>query len=224
MREWSSYGLSDFLLFSPRVYYRLIESYNRDVWPAQIVAMIAGIAASWLVLRRGGPRHGQLVAVILAAAWLWTGWAFQLQRYATINWAARWFALAFGVEALLLIWSAVARSLRFDTTGLIRGMGLAVVVLVLFGMPMLAPLAGRSWAGIEVFGVHADPTAVLTLGILLASARVHWPLMVIPLAWCGVSGATSVAMDSLAGAVLLAGGALILIAAVWKTYQPSVST
>lgn len=220
MSEWWSYGLSDFLLFSPRTYYRLIESYNRDVWPAHIVAIVAGVVALALVLRRGGPWQGKLVATILATAWLWVGWAFHLQRYATINWAAKWFALGFAVEALLLIWIGVARgSLRFDsTTPLIRCTGLLVTVFGLFVFPMMAPLSGRSSAAIELFGIHPDPTAIVTLGILLlASGRVHWPLLVIPVVWCGVSGATSVAMGVPDAAVSPAIAGVVVAIAVWKT-------
>ena len=42
-----------------------------------------------------------------------------------------------------------------------------------------------------------DPTAIATLGILLISTdRVAWGLMVIPIAWCMVGGATLWAMES----------------------------
>jgi hypothetical protein len=36
MPEWWTYTLSDFLLFSPRAYYRLIERHNAAVWPWQL--------------------------------------------------------------------------------------------------------------------------------------------------------------------------------------------
>ena len=49
----------------------------------------------------------------------------------------------------------------------------------------------------EPFGVAPDPTAVATLGILLLSTdRVAWELMVIPIAWCMVGGATLWAIAS----------------------------
>ena len=44
MSEWWTYTLSDFLLFSPRTYYRLFEIYNAAIWPAQIVALGLGLA------------------------------------------------------------------------------------------------------------------------------------------------------------------------------------
>ena len=33
MSEWWTYTLSDFLLFSPRTYYRLFELHHRALWP-----------------------------------------------------------------------------------------------------------------------------------------------------------------------------------------------
>jgi len=108
MSEWWTYGLRDLLLFSPRTYYRLFELYNLDWWPLQIPALALG-AALLLLWRRGGDRAGRAIAAILALCWLWVAWAFHWQRYASINWAASYFALAFAFEALLLLWAGVVR-------------------------------------------------------------------------------------------------------------------
>ena len=43
MAEWLTYSLTDFLLFSPQIYFRLFELYNRAVWPAQIPAVGLGV-------------------------------------------------------------------------------------------------------------------------------------------------------------------------------------
>ena len=108
MSEWWTYAPSDFLLFSPRTYFRLFELYNREIWPAQVASIGIGFAMLAL-LRRREIQPGRVVAAILAAGWLWVAWAFHLQRYATINWAATYFALAFAVEALLLTWTGIIR-------------------------------------------------------------------------------------------------------------------
>ena len=44
MSEWWTYTLSDFLLFSPRTYYRLLELYNLATWPAQFAGGAIGLA------------------------------------------------------------------------------------------------------------------------------------------------------------------------------------
>jgi hypothetical protein len=103
MSEWWTYSLSDFLLFSPRTYYRLFELYNLAIWPAQLLALALGVLI--LALLRPGPVwKGRVVAAVLATCWLWVAWAYFLERYETINWAASYFAAAFAVEAALLIW------------------------------------------------------------------------------------------------------------------------
>ena len=101
MPEWWTYGLGDFLLFSPRTYYRLIERYNAASWPLHLVGAAAGL--SLLALhRRITPLWTRVVCAVLAAAWGWVGWAFLWRRYATINWAAEYFAWGFAAEAVLL--------------------------------------------------------------------------------------------------------------------------
>ena len=73
MSEWWTYSLSDFLLFSPRTYYRLFELYNLAVWPWHVLAIVLGLAVLVLWLRRGA-WQGRTVAVLLAACWLFVAW------------------------------------------------------------------------------------------------------------------------------------------------------
>lgn len=75
MSEWWTYRLSDFLMFSPGTYWRLIELYNRDIWPAQLLAFAAGAGALWLAAVRRTATDRWLW-VLLASAWLWVAWAF----------------------------------------------------------------------------------------------------------------------------------------------------
>lgn len=197
MADWLSYTPSDFLLFSARTYYRLFELYNRAIWPAQILALLLGLVILWW-LHRGSPGPG-VVTGILAAGWLWTAWAYLLEHYATINWAARYFAIGFVIEALLLIWTGIVRSrLSFrpyrDWTSR-TGMGLVGFALAV--QPLIGPLVGRDWTQAEIFGVTPDPIVLATLGILLTvDKRPPWGLMIIPLIWCALSGATLWTMSS----------------------------
>lgn len=50
MFEWWTYTLSDFLMFSPQVYYRLFELYNRALWPTQLLTVGAGVAILYLLI------------------------------------------------------------------------------------------------------------------------------------------------------------------------------
>jgi hypothetical protein len=224
--EWWTYTLEDFLLFSPATYWRLFELHNLELWPAQVPALAAG-ATIFALVRAPAVQPGRVAAALLAACWLWVAWAFHLQRYATINWAAGWFALAFAVQALLLVWAGVVRGrLAFDGPDTrARRAGVALLAFALIGLPLAAPLSGRPWAQAELFGIAPDPTAIATLGVLLAAAgRAPWGLMVLPLAWCVVSGATLYAMRSW-GATVCAGAMLVALLAAWsKRTRTSRST
>jgi hypothetical protein len=63
--------------------------------------------------------------------------------------------------------------------------------------PLIGPLVGRDWKQAEIFGVAPDPTVLATLGILLTVGKwPRWGIMIIPLIWCALSGATLWTMGS----------------------------
>lgn len=198
MPEWWTYSLGDLLLFSPQTYYRLFELYNLEWWPLQIVALALGLVMLGL-WRRGGSGAGRAIAVILAAAWLWVGWAFHGQRYASINLTAEYFAWGFALQALMVLWLGGVRG-RFalaSATRMQQSLGLGLFGFALLVFPLIGLLQGRGWTQAEVFGMAPDPTALATLGMLLCvGARPLWLLLPIPVLWCLISGATLWTMGS----------------------------
>ena len=186
MSEWWTYSLSDFLMFSSRSYYRLIESYNAAIWPAHLLALVAGVIVIGAIARPR--RHMQRVAtLVLAAAWGWVAWAYHLERYAEINTAAPYFAAAFAVQALLLCWLAYRPA---NAAPAPQRVALGLTGLTIFAYPLLALARdGGGWTQAEVFGIAPDPTVIATLGVLLAwrAPAIFW---LIPVLWCLVSGAT----------------------------------
>jgi hypothetical protein len=219
MSEWWTYDLTDFLLFSPRTYYRLFELYNEAIWPAHIAAAALAIALV-LSLRRN---DGRATAAILATVWLWTSIAFHLERYATINWAATYFAAAFALQALLLAWTGVVRGrLDLQASRNIPGrIGLVLVAVALIVQPLVGLLFGRPWTQAEIFGIAPDPTAVAILGVLLCAKRVHWHLFAIPALWCVFTGLTLFAMDAPDAWISPLAALLALLATLWKSVRPT---
>ena len=198
MQDWWSYTLSDFLLFSPRAYYRMIERHNQAVWPAQLLTTALGVSI-FVALRKPSPRQSRIIAGALALVWIWVAWAFLLQRYATINWAITYVVPLFLLEALLLIWwGVIGGRLTFavDAQASAR-LGAALFALAILLYPALAVITGRSLNQAEVFGVAPDPTAVGTIGLLLlTNTRLRWGLLPVPLLWCGIAAATLWAMNA----------------------------
>ncbi|MBA4098676.1 MAG: hypothetical protein C0484_18170 [Rhodospirillum sp.] len=193
MLDWS-YRLSDFLLFSPRVYWRMFELHTQALWPLPLAILAVGAAMLALAILRP-QQSGRLTAILLAVLWAWVGWSFVWERYATINWTAAYIAPLFAIEALLfLILGGAFNRLSFESRHG-RGRGGILLVALALGYPLLAPLFGRPWHGAEVFGIAPDPTAIATLGFLLmARGRSTLLLYPIPLLWCFASGLTLWAM------------------------------
>jgi hypothetical protein len=196
MSEFLTYGPSDFLLFSPRVYYRQFELHNQALWPAQIIALGLGVTLFFLVLRPS-PVRSRVVAAILGLLWVWVGWVFVWQRYTTINWVAAYATPLFMLQGALLLAAAATRNgldIEKEWRSL-RGFALALLLFTLFFYPLLAPLWGRSWQAAEIFGIAPDPTALATLAVVaLSRSRIRWPLMIVSALWCAITGATLWAM------------------------------
>ncbi len=184
MSEWWTYRLDDFLMFSPATYWRVVEQYHRSVWPGQILGVAVGLLLVGLTLsRRTLAWRGQ--AFVLAAIWAWIAWAFYLQRYAAIHWAAGYFALAFSVQAgLLLALAFMPAGDSVPANGKVRTVGWVLVAAGLVVVPLLGSGLGRPWSHVEIFGVSPRATALTTLGLILARRQTHallrWSLLIVP--------------------------------------------
>ena len=222
MSVWLGYTLGDFLLFTPHTYYRLFALYNRAVWPLHLLALALGLALLVLLFRGGASRdvwRGRAVALILAACLLWVAWGYLYERYDTINWAARYCALAFAVQAVLLIASGVVLNRLAPGADPVNRAGAALVAFALFVQPLLAPLTGRPWLQMEFFALAPDPTVAATIGALIALRRAHAPLLVIPLLWCALTGATLWAMAAPDALLMPTIAVLGLALTVWKALR-----
>ena len=198
MPEWWTYRLSDLLLFSPRTYYRMFELYHRQICPIQIVA-IASVAASLMLMRRDTLWARRTIVGLVAGWWLLVGIAFHLSRYSTINWAAKYFAALFVIQAVLLVWQGIVRDrLRITPPGDTAGrMALGLLAAAVVLQPIAGRMTARTWSQVELVGVTPDPTAIATLALLaLVVPRVSRSLLVIPALWCAIGAATLWALGS----------------------------
>ncbi|WP_119301540.1 DUF6064 family protein [Dongia deserti] len=195
MSEWWGYRLSDFLLFSPRAYWRLLELHNEALWPLPLLTLAAGLLAGGLALLR--PKAAsRVIPLLLAVLWAWVAWSFFWNRYATINWAAIYVAPIFALQAMLLFVLGGPRQVDPDGRGWWRAIVVTLLAVALL-YPLLAPLSGRPWSQAEIFGMAPDPTATGTLALLLLT-RARWCVLLfpIPVLWCLASGITLGAMDA----------------------------
>lgn len=194
MGAWATYTPGDLLMFSPETYFRLYELYNADLWPAQVLVLALTVKLVMLT-DRPSAAGSRWTGLLLALAWGVIAWFFFLERYADINLAAPWFAAGFFVQAALWAGAAVLGRPRYAwAEGALGRAGLALLGYAVVVHPLLGPLAGREWQGVELFGLAPDPTALGTLGLLLTARRSPWWLWPLPLAWCAVIGLTHLVM------------------------------
>lgn len=188
MSEWWTYRPSDFLMYSPRSWGRLLEGMHADLWPAQVAVFLLAATALTRAWRRPHETARQ-VCGLLGVAWAWIAWDFYWTRLAQISTGAPWMAAAAGLEVLLLAamgWQPSSAGPRRPW----RAAGLALATSALVAWPVVAPLRGLGWTQSELPGLTPDSTALFTIGLLLALPLRHraW-LLPVPVALL-VIGAT----------------------------------
>jgi hypothetical protein len=226
MNDWTSYQLQDFIPFTADVYFRLLERMGETFWPLHLLTLAMGAAALVLALHH----RTRLACLLPAPVLVFVAIAFFFQRYANLNWAGSYVGYAFIVQAVLLALIALT-GLGLNKTPLRTSppimIGVAVSLFGLIILPLLAPLTGGSWYQAEVFGIHADPTAITTLGLVIVLLRglALWAAAIIPMLWVSISGLTVHALDAF-GAMSLHASALFvvlaisLISLIWKSVAP----
>ncbi|MCA6115594.1 hypothetical protein J6524_11915 [Bradyrhizobium sp. WSM 1738] len=215
MSEWWTYRAEDFLLFSPRAYWRMFELHNAALWPLHVLTLAAGLIIMLLIARQS-KNLTRWVALVLAMLWIFVGWSFLWNRYSAINWAAVYIAPFFFIEGVLLAVAFLFDALAFDRRRPTDWIGYLILGFALLGQPLLAPLQGRGWAASEIFGITPDPTAIATLGVLLlARGRLLPWLLPIPVLWCLMSGVTLQTMGEPQAWVLFAALALAAVGWIW---------
>jgi hypothetical protein len=194
--DWRTYRLEDFIPFTSEIYFRLLERANETFWPLHLVTVALGLAALALAFR--GKRRIALLALV--PIWLNTAIVFHFNLYAEINVAAPWFGWAFLVQAGLLILIAASPGPRpqwLPPGAIRRTSGVALATFGVVAWPMIAMVRGAGWSQSGVVGLHPDPTAVATLGIILLAAtggRLALALA-LPMLWCLITTLTLVALD-----------------------------
>lgn len=195
MMDWTSYRLQDYVPFTEQVYFRLMERMGEAFWPLHLLMLALGGAALVLILK-ARPR---MALVLVVPAWLLVAVAFFLQRYAQLNWAGHYMGYAFGVQAVLLLLIALSgRGLNHPRGGQRTALAIGVVLGLfgLIGLPLITLPGDASWYQAQVFGIHPDPTALVSLGVVVLGLRgpARWFAAMVPVFWLGISGLTLLAL------------------------------
>ena len=172
--------------FGAEDFFAVFASYNEAVWPMQFVlnAAAAGLVALAL---RPRPWSGRTILALLGALWVWTGVAYHLLHFTTINPAARVFGGVFLLQGVLFWWEA-RRPADFRLRGDARGwLGAAIMVYALVAYPLAGLAFGHAYPDMPTFGAPC-PLVLFTFGLLLWSERaMRVRLLAIPLLWSAIA-------------------------------------
>ena len=210
--------LSDFLMFSPQNYLRLMANYNQAIWPWQIIMFLLG-ALNLFAITYDVKHKDQLINLSLFVCWVWVGIFFHHRYFSVINWAAQLFVLLFVLQALVfLIFGVLLNKIRYrlsldtDKAAITQSTGLAIFIFSLVFYPPLTAYIQGDWARASYFGVAADPTCTATLGLLLMSKfSGRWYDFILPFLWCLISVTMSWLMFSKEALIILFMALLSLI-------------
>ena len=196
------------LPFSVEQFFGVFASYNRAIWPAQIVALIIGGLAFALAFRRCR-RSDEIIAGVLAAMWAWTGLIYHLIFFAPINKMAYAFGALFAVQAVAFGYVGVIQGrMTFGrSNGPAAWIGSAFVLYAAAIYWLLGVATGHDPAELPAFGVTPCPVTIFTFGMLLLTIRpIPRLLPIIPILWSLIGGSAAILLRVPQDWVLLVSG------------------
>ena len=200
------------LPFTHDQFLALFVQYNKEVWPAQIVAYVLGLAMIVLLFVPSRGRN-RIIGFGLAAMWGWTGIVYHWHYFASINRAAELFAALFVLQAALFLFSGAIRGHeRYrPSRGAHAWAGWALVLYAAVLYPLIGLWGEHSLVEVPMFGITPCPVTIFTLGMLLLARPVYWWLFAIPFLWSLVGGSAAFLLGVPQDWVLLVSG----VAALW---------
>jgi Family of unknown function (DUF6064) len=185
------------LPFTVEQFFSVFVAYNAAIWPAQIIAYTLGliaVAALWW----GGVWRNLVVLGVLAVMWAMNGIGYHLLFFTPVNPAARVFALAFVLQAIIFAAVAIgSNDLRFETRSSFRtyaGLSFIGYASIIYGF--LGYWTGHGFMSGPMFGVAPCPTTIFTLGvlILMRGRLVNW-LAIIPVLWSAIGTSAAIWLE-----------------------------
>lgn len=208
--DWLSYSLQDFVMFGPQVFLRLFVRINDDLWPWQLLGVVASLLIPFMLVSDHSLRR-KLGLFLVGLAWMSSGYGFLVGYFGPINWPASGFGWAFVWQGGLLL-AAVLRGAVYSGQASGRPWTVLWFVAVL-ALPWLAVLESGTWQSVAVFGVAPWVTAAAgMLAIPWLASAWRWLYLIIPLVWALASGAMFWAL-AMPWLLALPAATLVLLAA-----------
>ncbi len=212
--ELSSYSLIDFIPMEKDVYFRLFERLHEAMLPYQLIPLILSL----FIVFRIWQRKNRFVLTFLGLVVTWVGFIFFFKYLQEVSWVAPYFGWMFIAQGVLMVLTDIVflkHRVNVQHQEKFSTVGVSLVLFSLIVFPVVVGVGERSWQGTEVYGATPDVTMLFTLSILLLYYRVPIILMLIPVAWCLVSGAIWFALEWYVGVVVAVLGMFCLLVGLY---------
>jgi len=174
MLDWLTYSLQDFLLFSPDVYWRLLERYLAPLTLYLVFWQGLNVASLYISYLR---QNAVIALIPLVLSWLILGGLFYYQQYTQINPYAQHLSYLCVFQALLILINLVFNRHSLNSIKVQKHfVWLISAILVL--APLCVMFFGPDWR-LTIVGFTPLPTIIFSgLVLALMSQRL---LLILPL-------------------------------------------
>lgn len=170
--------------FTTEQFFSVFESYNSTVFPAQIILLLLGIFAIYMVITKKFVMN-RTIGSLLGLFWIWMGAVYHIIFFSSINPAAMLFGGLFILQGIfLLIETFKRKKLEFSYSGNFKeNLGLIFILFGLVIYPVISYYLGGSVEKTISFGLPC-PTTIATFGFfLVTSKKFSKYLLIIPSIW-----------------------------------------
>ncbi len=170
------------LSFKTSEFFPVLEQYNEDIWPLQVVAFILAFSAIFFSVKRTSWATRVILAT-LAFFWLWNGMVFCFLYWAPGYAYAYFFTALCAVQGILFVKEAIKPSFCFEykkgVSGIAAFLFLAYAVV---GYQLLGLAIDHVYPRYFPVGLVPCPTTIFTLGLfLLANQNFPKYLLYLPI-------------------------------------------
>jgi hypothetical protein len=175
--------------FTRDAFLDVFAAYNQAVWPWALgLWVLTAIVFVAFVVRMRIPQA--LPFYVLAVQWGWAGLIYHAIFFTAINPAAWMFAALFLVQGIILFIAAQSGRTSFQPPWTWRTGFSSVLIVYALAYPAVVWADGFAYPRMPTFGVPC-PTAILTIGFLLAISTSSLPVATIPVLWSLIAGSAA---------------------------------
>jgi len=183
------------LPFSTEQFLNVIEKYNSNIFPFQLIILLMGIVCLFLLHAKIDAKN-KLIGIYLGVLWIWIGVVYHLAYFTVINKAAFLFGGIFILQGFFILFSTLVKN-KLIFTFTLQTKDYLGYFFILYGLiiyPIISYLVEGSFASTIVIGLPC-PSTIFTFGFfILASSKFPNYLLIIPSLWAvvGLSAAINI--------------------------------